>query len=123
MHAALDIPEEDICPHDIERVTVLPDPKFPATNLNQEILVTFFEARERYTAVTLASGVGLTVLMTGRQNWPHGHATECPTAGIRLEIPEDFMDTFRLLARFGTLFGAKEQRGTSNSTIMRLNCT
>ena len=35
-----------------------------------------------------------------------------PTAGIRLEIPEELKDTFRLLARFGTRLRARHGDGT-----------
>lgn len=35
-----------------------------------------------------------------------------PTAGIRLEIPSELEDTFRLLARFGTRLRARHGEGT-----------
>lgn len=35
-----------------------------------------------------------------------------PTAGIRLEIPDELMDTFRLLSRFGTRLRARHGEGT-----------
>ena len=35
-----------------------------------------------------------------------------PTAGTRLELPAELMDTFRLLARFGTRLRARHGEGT-----------
>ena len=101
MHSALDIDEDDIGPDDIEEVVALPDPKFPNGNLRSKVLVRFADARKRDMVVTSAAKLASRIDSTGK-----------PTAGMRLEIPENLMDVFRLLSRFGTRLRAKHGEGT-----------
>ena len=101
MHVALGIPEDDMGPEDIEEVTAMPNPDFKAGNLNNEVLVTFVDARKRDRVVTSAAKLASCVDTAGR-----------PTAGLRLEIPGDLLDIFRLLSRFGTRLRAKHGEGT-----------
>ena len=100
LHKALGISEGDIGPDDIESVTAIPDPKYTAGNLNKEALVTFFCPRKR--DIVVSSSPNLSNLMD----------KGLPTAGLRLEIPEELMGQFRLLSRFGTRLRARHGTGT-----------
>lgn len=66
-----------------------------------EVLVTFFDRNKRDLVVTHATNLSGRVDSEGR-----------PTAGIRLEIPRQLDDTFRLLSRFGTRLRARHGVGT-----------
>ena len=100
LHKALGIPESDIGPDNIEAIKALPDPRYATGNLNKEALVTFFCPRKRDAVV--ASSQNLSNLMDNG----------VPTAGLRLEIPEELMASFRLLSRFGTRLRARHGAGT-----------
>ena len=101
IHAALNIHEDDVGQEDIESITPVPNPKFPAGNLTKEVVVTFFCHRKRDV---LMSGVSNLASRTDRSGKP--------TAGVRPEIPTELEDTFRLLARFGTRMRARHGEGT-----------
>ena len=100
LHKALGIPESEIGPEDIEDVVAIPEPKFTAGNLNKEALVTFFCPRKR--DIVVSNSPNLSNLMDNG----------IPTAGFRLEIPEELMNQFRLLSRFGTRLRARHGAGT-----------
>ena len=100
LHKALGIPESDIGPDDIESITAIPDPRYTAGNLNKEALVTFFCPRKR--DIVVSSSPNLSNLMD----------KGLPTAGLRLEIPDELMGQFRLLSRFGTRIQARHGTGT-----------
>ena len=100
LHKALGIPESDIGPEDIESVTAIPEPRYTAGNLNKEALVTFYCPRKR--DVVVANSPNLSNLMDNG----------VPTAGLRLEIPNELMSQFRLLTRFGTRLRARHGAGT-----------
>ena len=101
IHEALKIPECDVSQEDIESVVAVPDPRFPGSNVNNEALVTFFCPRKR--DVLLSNSPHLSSFVDGAGR---------PTAGIRLEIPAELDDTFRLLSRFGTRLRARHGEGT-----------
>ena len=101
IHSALGISEEDVGQDDIESVTAVPNPKFRIGNVREEAIVTFF------------SHVKRDAIMSGAVNLAtHIDAAGQPTAGIRLELPPELMDTFRLLSRFGTRLRARHGDGT-----------
>ena len=100
LHTALRIPESDIGPEDIEEVVAIPEHKYTAGNINKEALVTFFCPRKR--DIVVSSSSNLSNLMENG----------VPTAGLRLEIPEELMGQFRLLSRFGTRLRARHGAGT-----------
>ena len=100
LHKALGIPESDIGPDDIEEVTAIPEPKYAAGNINKEALVTF--ACPRVRDMVVSSSPNLSNLMD----------KGVPTAGLRLEIPDELMGQFRLLSRFGTRLRARHGVGT-----------
>ena len=100
LHSALGIPESDIGPEDIEEVVALPEHKYTAGNISKEALVTFFCPRKR--DIVVSSSPNLSNLMENG----------VPTAGLRLEIPEELMGQFRLLSRFGTRLRARHGAGT-----------
>ena len=101
IHEALRIPESDVCQDDIESVVAVPDPRFPTSNVNNEALVTFFCPRKR--DLLLSNSKNLSSFIDGNDR---------PTAGIRIEIPAELDDTFRLLSRFGTRLRARHGEGT-----------
>ena len=98
---ALGIPDTEVSMEDIESVTALPDSRLVTGNVCPEVLVTFHETRKRDTVTSSAARLATCIDGAGR-----------PTEGIRLEIPDELMDTFRLLARFGTRLRAKHGEGT-----------
>ena len=101
IHEALHIPVSDVCQDDIESVIPVPDPRFPTSSVNNEALVTFFCPRKRDLLLSNSQNLSSFVDGNGR-----------PTAGIRLEIPAELDDTFRLLSRFGTRLRARHGEGT-----------
>ena len=118
IHKALKISEDDVSPDDIESIVTVPDPRLPIGNLHDEAIVTFYCARKRDSLLANAAN-----LATFRDNAGR------PTAGVRLEIPVELKDTFRLLSRFGTRLRARHGEGTKrhvkfddleNSLIMNI---
>ena len=101
IHFALGISEDDVCQDDIESVVPIPDPRRPIGNINSEALVTFYCQRKRDTILAQVSNLSTYVDSAGK-----------PTAGVRLEIPPELDDTFRLLSRFGTHLRARHGDGT-----------
>lgn len=101
IHSTLNIHEDDMSPDDIESVSALPDSKFPVGNLRSEILITFFCPRKRDLTLSNASNLATYV-----------DASVKPTAGIRLEVPEELDGTFRLLSSFKTRLRARHRVGT-----------
>ena len=101
IHSALGIPDSDICQEDIEMVTPAPSPRLPSGNLNNEAIVTFFCPRKRDSVMAKVGALSTFVDGQGK-----------PTAGVRLEIPPQLQDTFRLLSRFGARLRARHGEGT-----------
>ena len=101
IHTALGIPEADLGPDDIEDVVAIPDPDYVAGNLNKEALVTFFCPRKRDMLLSRSPN------LTARSD-----ASGRPTAGLRLEIPDELLGQFRVLSRFGTRLRVRHGLGT-----------
>ena len=100
LHGPLAIPESDIGQDDVEAVIPVCDP-LQHESIKNEVIVRFKNSKVRDMvmghSVNLAGCVG-----------PDGR----PTAGTRLEIPEELKNTFRLLSRFGTRLRARHGEGT-----------
>ena len=101
IHTALGIPEDELGPEDIEDVVAIPEPEYAAGNLSKEALVTFFCPRKRDMLLTKSPNLASRIDSDGR-----------PTAGLRLEIPDELMKQFRILSRFGTRLRARHGLGT-----------
>ena len=101
IHSALDIADDDVCQEDIEAVVPIPYPRRPIGNINREASVTFYCQRKRDTILAHVSNLSTYVDSAGK-----------PTAGVRLKIPPELDDTFRLLSRFGTRLRARHGEGT-----------
>ena len=100
IHTTLSIPHTDINQECIESITRVQDPVAVGT-VKDEVLVVFFDAKDRDLVMSDAAGLASHVDATGK-----------PTAGIRLEIPPELVSTFRLLSRFGTRLRARHGDGT-----------
>lgn len=105
IHSALQVPEDDDCPDDIEEIVPLPGVPMGAGNLIDEALVTFLSAQKRDTLMSRAPNLSSYIDSTGR-----------PTAGLWLEIPEALMDTIRLLAGMAPWSGPGKGKGP-NATL------
>ena len=99
LHGPLAIPESDLNQNDVEAVTRVDD-SGPGV-IRNEVIIRFKDARTRDMVMASSVNLASCVDETGR-----------PTAGTRLELPSELMDTFRLLARFGTRLRARHGEGT-----------
>ena len=99
LHGALAIPEDLVSQEDIESIVRVvgsrgqPDRK--------EAIVTFFDKQQRDLVVSNSPSLANKIDRDGR-----------PTAGIRMEVPPELEDTFRLLHRFGARLRARHGAGT-----------
>ena len=100
LHGPLAIPEGDVGQDDVEDVSRVQDPLQPE-NIRNEVVVRFKDRKTR--DMVMASSVNLASCTDSAGR---------PTAGTRLELPEELKDTFRLLARFGTRLRARHGEGT-----------
>ena len=91
---------DDICQDDIESIHRVEERVQP-DRIRDEVCVKFFDKRKRDIVFSNAPGLAAAVDADGR-----------PTAGLRLEIPPEMGDTFRLLSRFGTRLRARHGEGT-----------
>ena len=87
LHGPLAIPESDLNQDDVEAVTRATDNSRPGSTRN-EVIIRFKDARTRDMVMASSVNLASCVDVTGK-----------PTAGTRLELPAELMDTFRLLAR------------------------
>ena len=99
LHGTLAINEGDVCQEDIESVSRVLDGREHSGK--EEVLVKFFDKQKRDLVVSSSPSLAKEVDREGK-----------PTAGIRLEIPPELSDTFRLLHRFGTRLRARHGVGT-----------
>ena len=99
LHVTLAIRTDDLGQGDIEAVSRVRNPGVGADNF--EALVTFFDKAKRDLVVTHSPS------LAGKFD-----GNGLPTAGIRLEIPPELNDTFRLLSRFGARLRARHGAGT-----------
>ena len=99
LHDTLAIRTDDVGQNDIELVSRVQGSGIVAEN--GEALVTFFDKKKRDLVLTHSPSLASKVDSDNR-----------PTAGIRLEIPPELNDTFRLLTRFGARLRARHGTGT-----------
>ena len=99
LHETLAMGEDDIGQEDIESI-VRP---VGGRNLvdRREVIVKFYDKQKRDKVVLSSPSLANKIDKEGR-----------PTAGIRLEVPQELDDTFRLLHRFGTRLRARHGVGT-----------
>ena len=100
LHDTMRIPANELGQEDIEVIERVRDEASHA-NVKDEVIVRFFDKRKRDVVFTYAKHLGSSFDAEGR-----------PTAGLRLEIPPELDDTFRLLSRFGTRLPARHGDGT-----------
>lgn len=100
LHGMMGISEDDMSQDDIEGIVRVEGP--PLTDrIRDEVIVRFFDKRKRDVVFSNAPGLATAIDGDGR-----------PTAGLRLEIPPEMDDTFRLLSCFGTRLRARHGDGT-----------
>ena len=99
LHETLAIREADLGQEDIELITRVVEGREQAGR--KEVMVRFFEKQKRDIVMTSAPALASRIDRDGK-----------PTAGIRLEVPSELSDTFRLLSRFGTRLRARHGAGT-----------
>ena len=100
LHDLMGIHVDDICQDDIEGIHRVEERVQPE-RIRDEVCVKFFDKKKRDIVFSNAPGLAAAVDGDGR-----------PTAGLRLEIPPEMSDTFRLLSRFGTRLRARHGAGT-----------
>ena len=100
LHDAMRIPTSDLGQEDIEVIERVQD-ETPSNYVKNEVLIRFFDKRKRDVVFAYAKNLGDKTDTEGR-----------PTAGLRLEIPPELKDTFRLLSRFGSRLRARHGEGT-----------
>ena len=99
IHDTLRVKDSEVSQDDIASVKRTPDRS--STGVNREVLVTFCDSRKRDLVISHSVNLADMVDTEAR-----------PTAGVRLEIPTELMDTFRMLSRSGTRLRARHGRGT-----------
>ena len=99
IHDVQRVSQVDVCQEDIEVVARVLD--HSASVGRDEVLVTFVNSRKRDLVVSHSTNLADRIDTEGR-----------PTAGVRLEVPGELSDTFRLLSRFGTRLRARHGAGT-----------
>lgn len=98
LHGPLAIDATEICQDDIEGVRRVGQQN--GGLVNDEVVVTFRTKEIRDLVAVSAANLATAVDPGGR-----------PTAGVRIEVPEELRDTFRLLSRFGTRLRARHGTG------------
>ena len=99
LHDKMGISQTDVGQDDIEAISKAPGSE--AQGVTEEVLVTFYEKKKRDLVMSSSPGLADCVNQDGK-----------PNAGIRLEVPPELMDTFRLLTRFGARLRARHGPGT-----------
>ena len=100
LHCTMGISEDDVCQEDIEDVRR--DAADAVSGIIREEVVVLFKDKQKRDLVMVNSA-----RLAGRVD-NEGR----PTAGIRLEIPPELNDTYRMLSRFGTRIRAIHGEGT-----------
>lgn len=100
IHKTLKIDVGDVTQSDIESIARAEASNQP-NRIKDEVIITMYDRRARDIIVTSSPNLANCVDQDGK-----------PNAGIRLEIPNELMDTFRLLSRFGTRLRARHGVGT-----------
>ena len=101
IHDVLMVSTRGVGQDDIESIRRPQGPAPPGTGDRKEVIVTFYDKWKRDTVVASSPNLSEMIDQAGR-----------PTAGVRLEIPEELEDTFRMLNRFGTRLRARHGAGT-----------
>ena len=101
IHEILRVSTQDVSQDDIEAIRRPLGRAPPGAEDRKEVIVTFFDKWKRDAVTASSSNLSEMVDQTGR-----------PTAGVRLEIPSELDDTFRMLTRFGTRLRARHGVGT-----------
>ena len=99
LHEVLGMSREDIGQEDIDSIIRPMGGRDQAER--REVIVRFVDKQKRDSVVSSSPNLAGRVDREGR-----------PTAGIRLEVPPELDDTFRLLHRFGTRLRARHGAGT-----------
>ena len=100
LHETMAIPEEEVCQEDIVSIRRAPSDAVSGM-IRDEVIVTFKDRKKRDLVMVNSVNLARCVDSDGK-----------PTAGTRLEIPPELMDTFRLLSRFGMRLRARHGEGT-----------
>ena len=100
LHHQLAISTDEVGQEDVEEVQRVVGERLP-DGIKDEVVVVFKDPKKRDLA--MVSSVNLSKFID-----PDGK----PTAGTRLEIPDELSGTFRLLSRFGTRLRARHGQGT-----------
>ena len=100
LHTQLAMSTDDVGQDDVEDVRRVVGERM-VEGIHDEVVVVFKDQRKRDLAMASSVNLASFVDQTGR-----------PTAGTRLEVPDELADTFRLLARFGTRLRARHGAGT-----------
>ena len=101
IHDTLRVSTDEVGQDDIEAVSRVIEDLPRGSLCRHEVLVTFTSSTVRDNIVSHSANLAPCVDDSGK-----------PTAGIRLEIPRELNDTFRLLSRFGTRLRARHGVGT-----------
>ena len=96
----LGLSDDQVRQEDIETISRVDDP-VAAGIVNSEVLVVFSSAEKRDAVMMNANKLAGMVDSAG-----------APVAGIRLEVPQELVPTFRLLSRFGARLRARHGEGT-----------
>ena len=99
IHDVLAVREADVGQEDIESIVRVIDGKDQAER--KEVIVRFFTKQKRDLVVSNSPNLAGRVDRDGK-----------PTAGIRMEVPPELEETFRLLHRFGTRLRSRHGAGT-----------
>ena len=99
IHDTMAVGIDEVGQGDIEEVKRVD--QFGVAANKSEVLVTFFDKRKRDLIMTNSPNLADRVDGMGR-----------PTAGLRIEVPLELKDTFRLLTRFGARLRARHGPGT-----------
>ena len=98
LHGTMAIREDDVGQEDIETIDRANDGRDPS--VRKEVIARLYQRQKRDLVVASSPALAGKVDKDGR-----------PTAGVRLEIPPELGDTFRLLSRFGTRLRARHGIG------------
>ena len=99
LHGVLEVSEDDVSQEDIECIERVAEGRGQPER--REVIVTFFNKQKRDLVVSNSPNLASRVDKEGR-----------PTAGVRMEVPTELGDTFRLLHRFGSRLRARHGAGT-----------
>ena len=100
LHTQLAISTSDIDQDDVDDVRRVVGER-EVEGIRDEVVIVFKDQRKRDLAMASSVNLAKYIDQFGK-----------PTAGTRIEVPEELGDTFRLLSRFGTRLRARHGAGT-----------